>query len=89
MKMHQETKSLQKFGKKLECQKIEFHFYLHQKTGGQHEILDLVVQIQKFFIGFENQNFHQNDQMFEMTRIIGWKFGIMFLWNLINYQTEH
>jgi hypothetical protein len=61
--MRQEMKKQHEFGKEFECQKIEFHFYQLQKTGGQHDQLDLVDQIQKFFTGFENLNFHLFDQM--------------------------
>jgi len=53
------------------------------KTGGVLlEKLDLVDQILKFFIGLVIQNFLQKIQMLKMMKIIGWKFGIMFLWNM-------
>jgi hypothetical protein len=82
-------KNQQIFGQVCECQEVEFLIYQKKIIGGQQEILDLVDQIQKYFIGFERVSFRQNEVMFEMTRIIGWKFGIMYLWNLTNFQTEN
>jgi hypothetical protein len=76
------------FGVQFECQEIEFHIFQNQKTGGQRVILDLVDLIQKFFIGFEKVNFLQREVMLKMMKIIGWKYGIMFLWNITNFQTE-
>jgi hypothetical protein len=89
MKMLLEMKNQQVFGLMYECQKIESHIYQKKIIGGRLEILDLVDLIQKYFIGFEKVNFRQNEVMFEMMKIIGWKFGIMYLWNLINFQTEN
>jgi hypothetical protein len=76
------------FGKRCECQKIEFLIFEKKIIGGQLEILDLVDQILKFFTGFENLNFHQKVQMYEMMKIIGWKSGIMYLWNTIDKLME-
>jgi hypothetical protein len=71
------------YGKKFEFLKIKFHFYEKKIIGGgQLEKHDLVDQIQRFFTGFEIQNFHQKIQMLKAMKIIGWKFGIMFFWNL-------
>jgi hypothetical protein len=53
------------------------------KTGGdQLEKQDLVDQIQKYSIGYENENSHQKIVMLKMMKIIGWKFGITCLWNM-------
>jgi hypothetical protein len=88
MKMLLEMKNQQVFGLVYEYQRIEFRIYQKKIIGGRLEILDLVDLIQKYFIGFEKVSFHQKIVMFEMTKIIGWKFGIMCLWNLISFQVE-
>jgi hypothetical protein len=49
------------FGSLVECQKVEFLICEKTITGGLLEQLDLVDQIQKYFIGFERANFHQNE----------------------------
>jgi hypothetical protein len=59
------------------------------KIGGLLEIQDLVDQIVKFFIGLVKVNFHQRIQMYEMMKIIGWKYGIMYLWNITDFQIEN
>ncbi|MDR2639862.1 MAG: hypothetical protein LBC61_00540 [Candidatus Peribacteria bacterium] len=87
--MLQEMRNQQLFGRTFECQKIRFHTSQKKIIGGQLEILDLVDQIQKYFIGLGKKSFHQNEVMFEMMKIIGWKFGTMYLWSLINFQTEN
>ena len=77
------------FGSLVECQKKEFLIYEKKIIGGLLETLDLVDLTQKFFIGFEKVNFHQNEVMLEMMKIIGWKSGITFLWNIIDFQMEN
>jgi hypothetical protein len=84
-----EMKNLPKYGKNNEYLKIEYHIYQNQKIGGQHDQLDLVDLIQKYFIGYEKKKIHQKIQMYEMMKIIGWKYGIMYLWNIIDYQIEN
>jgi hypothetical protein len=82
-------KNQQISGLMYEYQKIEFRIYQKKIIGGLQEILDLVDLIQKYFIGFEKANFRQKIVMFEMMKVIGWKFGIMYLWSLINFQIEN
>ena len=57
--------------------------------GGQLERLDLVDLIAKYFIGLERLNFLLFEVPLEVMTKTGWKFGIMFLWNLINELTEN
>jgi hypothetical protein len=61
--MLQEIKNQLRYGNKYEYQKKKYLFYLHQKIGGQLEILVLVDQILKSFIGFEKKNFLQIEVM--------------------------
>jgi hypothetical protein len=77
------------FGKVFEYQKIKFLIFEKMIIGGLLVQHDLVVQILKYFIGFEKVNFHQKKAMFEMMKAIGWKSGIMFLWNTIGFQMEN
>jgi hypothetical protein len=84
--MHLEMKNQQLFGLVLVCLKIEFLTFQKKIIGGLQVILDLVDQILKYFTGYEIVNFHQKEVMFEMTKKIGWKSGIMYLWNSINCQ---
>jgi hypothetical protein len=58
------------------------------KIGGQLEIQVLVGQILKFFIGLVILNFHLRILMYEMMKIIGWKYGIMYLWNTTDKLIE-
>jgi hypothetical protein len=63
MMMLQEMRNQQIFGKRHECPNQGLAICQNQKIGGQHEILDRVDLIQKFFIGFENEIYHQNEVM--------------------------
>ena len=59
-----------------------FHTLEKKIIGGDQQVsLDLVDQTLRYFIGWENQNFLQNEALFEMTKKTGWKSGIMYLWN--------
>jgi hypothetical protein len=87
--MLQKMRNQQVFGKMFECQKKESHICQKKIIGGLLEILDLVDQIQRFFIGFEMKIYHQNEVMYEMIAKSGWRFGIMYLWSLISFQTEN
>jgi hypothetical protein len=55
--MLQEMKLLQLLGKKLEYLLREYLFFQKNIIGGAQVLFDRVVQIQRFFIGFEIQNF--------------------------------
>jgi hypothetical protein len=55
--MLQEMKLLQLLGKKPEYLLREYLFFQKNIIGGAQVLFDLVVQIQRFFIGFEIQNF--------------------------------
>jgi hypothetical protein len=55
--MLQEMKLLQLLGKKQEYLLREYLFFQKNIIGGAQVLFDLVVQIQRFFIGFEIQNF--------------------------------
>jgi hypothetical protein len=55
--MLQEMKLLQLLGKKPEYLLREYLFFQKNIIGGARVLFDLVVQIQRFFIGFEIQNF--------------------------------
>jgi hypothetical protein len=84
MMMLLEIMNQQKYGNKLECQNQEFLIYQNQKIGGQLENFDLVELIQKFFIGYEIVIFHMIEVMLKQMKIIGWKYGIMYSWNIID-----
>jgi hypothetical protein len=55
--MLQEMRLLQLLGKKQEYLLREYLFFQKNIIGGAQVLFDLVVQIQRFFIGFEIQNF--------------------------------
>jgi hypothetical protein len=55
--MLQEMRLLQLLGKKQEYLLREYLFFQKNIIGGAQALFDLVVQIQRFFIGFEIQNF--------------------------------
>jgi hypothetical protein len=56
--MLQEMKLLQLLGKRQEYLQRGYLFFLKNIIGGAQVLFDLVVQIQRFFIGFEIRNFH-------------------------------
>jgi hypothetical protein len=55
--MLQEMRLLQLLGKKQEYLLREYLFFQKNIIGGAQVLFDRVVQIQRFFIGFEIQNF--------------------------------
>jgi hypothetical protein len=88
MKVLQEMKRRQINGKKSESLKIEFLTYQPIITDGLLDLYDHADLILKYFIEYENQSFLLNEVMYEMTKIIGWKYGTMFSWNFIVTKAE-
>ena len=88
MKVRQEMKQLQINGKKSDFLQIEFLTFLLIIIGGLLDQFDLVDQILKYFTESEIQNFQLNEVTCETMKIIGWKFGITFLWNFIVTKAE-
>ena len=89
MKVLQETRLLQTNGRKSDYQKAEFHIYLQTITDDHLDLYDLVDQILKYFIEWENLNFLLNEATYETMKITGWKYGITFSWNFIVTKAEH
>ena len=88
MKVLQETKLLQKNGKKFESLQIEFLTFLLIITDGLLDQYDHVDLILKYFTESESQNFQLNEAMCETMKTIGWRFGITFSWNSIVTKAE-
>jgi len=88
MMMLQEMRKVQIFGLMLEYQEKKSHIFQLRKTGGQLAQLDPVDLIQKYFTGLVKVSFHLSDLMLKMMKIIGWKSGIMYLWNTIDKKIE-
>jgi hypothetical protein len=85
--MHQEMMSRQKYGRGFEFLPIKLHTYQLKIIGGLHDQLDLVDQILKYFIGLVNDCL-QSDQISRQIVKIGWRYGIMSLWNLIELMSQ-
>jgi len=75
--------NLHKFGKKFELLKKKLAIFQNQKTGGLPEKHDHADLILKYSTGFDLENL-QKSQMCETMKITGWRYGTMFLWNIIN-----
>ena len=84
----QEMKKLLNIGKKLDYQKKEFPILMQITIDDLLDLWDLVDLIRRFFTESEKVNFLLKEAMSERMKIIGWKFGTMFLWNFIEMKSE-
>ena len=74
--------------KKFEYLKKEFLIYLQKIIDDLQDQLDLVDQILKFSIEYEILNILLPEVMQKMTKIIGWKYEIMYSWSFTVMKTE-
>ena len=88
MKVLLEMKLPQINGKKSEFLKIESLIFLPIITDGPLDLLGHADLTLKYFTEYENQNSLLNEAMYEMMKIIGWKYGTMFSWNFIVTKAE-